>query len=384
MKKNNGLKLLIFSVFFCIYVFPSGLINNGVIISKFIFVLCSSFVYLIDILKTKKIKMIEILSILLIISFSVYTRNYELLMFITLPLLFRIIKYKNDIRDIIINSKLLYICLFFTIMYSLVYFGNRGRYAFTAIKEINQSGLSIFCLSCLLYYKNRSIGMINFIFGLLTISRSYYLSIIILFFYNKFIRDRIKKNSRIFSIFNYLNFTIITSVLFILLGYLFLFKYKIGEIYWGDELNSRLVNIFDYSNFFRFTAVLNLLNIISINPKFLLYGISQDNYIKYSILSCQKLNIPYRYTVPHNLFFAHLRIYGLFSIIETIVINKILKPLINNNNFGVYTGLIFYSCFLGAGFYSYWLYISIFLLIIWEIQGVKTNEENYKKVSCKI
>ena len=364
-------------VLFCIYIFPSGLMNNGVLISKYLFLFSSILLYLIDLIKNKEINLLEIIYISFILMYSFFSKNIEFLMLLTLPLLLRLIKYKQKIKKYLKESKFIYICLLFTLIYSFIFHGFRGRYAFTAIKEINQSGLAIFCLACLLYFKNKKIGIVTFCFGMLTISRSYYLAIIILIIYNRFIRNRINNDSRFIKLFNYKNCTIITSLIFILLGSLYLYKYYNNEIIWEDNISKRLFNIFDASNFFRFTAVINLLNIIKLEPKFILTGMSQYEYIKYGILSSSKLKIPYRYTVPHNLFFSHLKIYGFFSIFETIIISNIFNKLANKENFGLFIGLILYNCFLGAGFYSYWIYLSTFLMIMYN--GEDYHDKYIKK-----
>ena len=74
----------------------------------------------------------------------------------------------------------------------------------------------------------------------------------------------------------------------------------------------------------------------------------------------EKMKIPYKYIEPHNLFFSHLKMYGIFSIVETIYIHIILKKVINKDNFLLYIAIFLYSIILGAGLYSYWLYLSFF------------------------
>ena len=54
--------------------------------------------------------------------------------------------------------------------------------------------------------------------------------------------------------------------------------------------------------------------------------------------------------------------------------SSILKKITNSNNFGIYIGIALYSILLGAGFYSYWLYLSVFVLIT-NMGEVELNEK---------
>ena len=45
-----------------------------------------------------------------------------------------------------------------------------------------------------------------------------------------------------------------------------------------------------------------------------------------------------------------------------LYVSSIIKKIVNKKNFGIYLAIAFYSIFLGAGLYSYWLYLSVFAL----------------------
>lgn len=358
-------KLVIFTVLFCTYILPTGIMTEGdYTLPKIIFVLIIGILYLLSIINTKKISKRELLFDIIIIGITIYTKNINYIMFITICFLDKFMKYKDDINEYFNKSKILYICLIFTLIYSVIFSfsdDSRGRYAFAAIKEINQSGLSIFCLGILLLQKNKKVGIFTLIFGCLTFSRSYYLAILSFLIFT-FFRKR-KIINKITRFLNYWNITVISSVVLILLGVFYINAYRAGKIYLGDYVSNRLYTFLDYSNFFRFQSVIILLQCFQKYPLKILFGMTDVEFIDFGYEISREMNLPYRGTPPHNLFFSHLKIYGVFAIVEIIYVSKILKRIINNENFGIYLAIALYSIFLGAGLYSYWLYLSVFVLI---------------------
>lgn len=365
---KNILKFHIFIVLFCIYIFPTGLINTTFPIAKLIFIISSLLVYFFSL---NKINIKELLFIFLIFIFCLISKNIEYGMFITIILLDKVLKHEKEIKLYLKKSNILYICLVFTLIYSVLFFGTDGRYAFTAIKEINQSGLSIFCLAMLLIYKNKIIGLITLSIGLLTFSRSYYLAVL-LFFLSK--SNLLKKiiNKNIMKKCNYFNITILSSILLFFLGLFYIYQYKIGNIFWGDNINNRLYTFLDYSNFFRFTAVINLVLLFFYYPSKLILGVTEQEFITMGSYVSKQFNIPYKYIVPHNLFYSHLKLYGIFSIFEIIYVSSIMKKITTHENFYIYIAIVAYSVVLGAGLYSYWLYLSSYVLIVYN--GKKRQE----------
>ena len=57
--------------------------------------------------------------------------------------------------------------------------------------------------------------------------------------------------------------------------------------------------------------------------------------------------------------------------VETIYVHIILKKIVNKENFMIYIAIFLYSIILGAGLYSYWLYLTFFMLVLNE----ESNEE---------
>lgn len=364
-KKFSLIHFFVFIVLFCTYILPTGIISTSFSASKLLFVLVICGLYM---LTLKKFDIKEVIFLGIIIVMTVLSKNINYLMFITLAFLKKVLNYREDIVNYIKKSKILYVCLIFTLLYSLLFAGTGGRYAFAAIKEINQSGLSIFCLALLLMCKNKKVGWFTLLFGLLTISRSYYLAFIIYIFSKTKISEKIS-SMKITTKLNYFNLTVITSVILIGFGVFYIYEYKLGNIFWGDNISNRLYNFLDYSNFFRFVAVINILLVFKMAPTKLLFGVSDREFIQYGILVARELNIPYKYLVPHNLFFSHLKMYGIFSLFETIYVSSILKRVVDSKNFMIFIAIFMYSIFLGAGLYSYWLYLSVFVFLLYSNQS---------------
>lgn len=369
-KKDIDVKFIIYIVLFCTYIFPTGIFfKENYAAPKLIFMISVFFMYIMEIISKGKIGKKELLFNISAVILTFFSQNINFMLFIILPYMNRMLKKKEKIIEITKNTNMLYICLAFTFLYSLYFRGSqdsRGRLAFTAIKEINQSGLAIFCLGCLLMSKNKFMGKLTLLFGCLTFSRSYFLAIICLIL-NKMLKF-IKKDSFNFLISKttYLTLTIVSSIVLILLGNFYIIQYKAGNIVSEANMTSRLLNFLDYSNFFRFQAIIVLLKCFQNYPSTILLGMSNEDYLELGRNISKKMDLPFRGTPPHNLFFSHLKIYGFMSIIETCYVSLILKKIVNRNNYGIYLAIVLYSIFLGAGLYSYWLYLTIFSLLVYD------------------
>ena len=362
--KKLYIESLIIIILFCTYIFPTGLFNLPTSVPKFIFI-CSAFVlkFLYNIYN-KSFKLNDVVFIIILGILAIISNNINFLTFFPLILVQDVIDEKDKVKEYIKSSSILYICLCFTVIYSILFFGYSDRYAFTAIKEINQSGLAIFFLALMLNIKNRKIGVITMAFGLLTFSRSYYLAVILFLLSKIKILKKTFTNKKIINFCNYMNLTIISSIILILLGIFYLNEYKNGNIFWGDEISNRLFNLLDYSNFFRFIAIINIVLIIKYFPSKMIFGITDFDFKIIVKEISLDLSIPYKYVTPHNLFFSHLKMYGLFSIYEVFFVSNKLKQLITTDNFFIYIAIAAYSFILGAGLYSYWLFLAIFTFII--------------------
>lgn len=369
-KQYNMIKMVIYTVLFAVYILPTGLINSEIPIDKLIFIFIISMLYILDIIGRKKIKKHHLLFILVIITLNIVGKTIDYFLFLPILFLDILLEHKEEIKEILNKSSILYICLAFTILYSLINFGKESRYVYTAIMEINQSGLAIFCLALLIVNKNKKIGYFVLILGLLTVSRSYYLAVIIyIMSHTKFVKAMLNSIQSKIKYINYFNITVISSFILIGIAYLYLYEYSIGNVFWGDEISNRLINLFDYSNLFRFLANLIVILFFVNSPMKMFVGVTREDYISFGRDIYSYHGIPYKYTTPHNLFFSHLKMYGVFTVIEIIFVSNILKKITNKNNFMIYIAIVTYSIILGAGLYSYWLYLSALVLVIYEDGG---------------
>lgn len=380
-------KIIVFLVFFCTYIFPTAEIpleKNIYGMPKLIFIF---FTFLLYILAVRKIKKREIFFIIAIVFLTIITKEYNYLMFVSIIFLDKVISYKEYIKKYMSETKLLYICLMFTIFYSFLYYKTDNRFAHTSIQEINQSGISIFCLGVLLLKRNKKIGIFTLLFGCLTFSRSYILALAcMVLFQTKVVKNFLtEKNVKRL---NYLNLTVISSIILFLLGILYIIQYKNGNIVITKNTANRMLVLFDESNFLRFTAIFYTVLYFIKNPFRIFLGISDKNYMIFGRNEANSLNIMYKLTIPHNLFFSHLKLYGIFSFFEIIYTSYILKKVTDKENFAIYIAIALYSIFLGCGFYSYWLYLSVFCLIFLEkdksLLNGGDNDENNKKNNIKV
>jgi len=366
MSRMNLVQVALMIVLFCTYIFPSGYLNSTIPFDKLIFSGGIIGLYAIYILKKKKLSKVDFAFFIICIFLFLITGYSNFLLFMTIPFAKLMIEQKDDIVDFLKKSKILYVCLAFTALYSIIYFGRDSRYAFTAIKEINQSGLAIFLLAILLRIKNKKISFLVFLLGMLTFSRSYYVAIFCFalsqmkivkkVLNSKFIINNMEK-------LNYLNLTLLSNILLILIGIFYIWQYKSGNIISDFDVSSK-IHLLDYSNFFRFTVNVIMLGISIQHPIQLMFGISRVEYISFSRVFFTEYGLPYKYTNPHNLFFSHLKQYGFFVIIEIIYISSLLKKIVTEKNLLVYLAVVAYSIILGAGLYSYWLYLTISALIV--------------------
>lgn len=373
--KELLMKVVVITVLACTYIIPTGIIETKYSISKIIFVGVIAVVYIIQVMKTKEVKKTEIAFLVLIVLFCIISCNLNYLVFITIPFISRNLKYKDDVKKYILETNILYVCLFFTVIYSIIFAGKGGRYAFTAIKEINQSGLSIFCLGIMLIKKNRKLGIATLLLGTLTFSRSYYLACIIYIISNIKLIQKIFLKEKFIRICNYTNLTIITTIAFIVIGVFYIQQYKAGNIFWGDEVSTRLYTFLDYSNFFRFVTNILLVLAFKERPYRIFTGMSDNEFRMLGQQISNQMDLPHHYILPHNLFLSHLEMYGIFSIIEIVYISNILKKITNRKNFFLYIAIVTYSVILGAGLYSYWLYLTVFMLVINSETETVQNEE---------
>lgn len=362
------LRILVFGVLLIVYGFPQGLLTRyyGIDFSvdKLLFSILVIGLFVINKIKTMKITSAQVLFIVLSIVFACFSHEPRCLLLCYLPAVEDLLPYRSKICDILKKSRILYVCLGMTVFYTFIYsrlgIVNSDRYAFSAIGEINQSGLAIFCLSVMMMVKNKRVGYLCMGFGLLTVSRSYFLAVALYFIGKVKMIKKILIRVSHWRVFNYWAIVALSSIALIGLGFFFIWQNKIGNVYWGDDVETRIFRLLDYSNLFRFVTNVSLIMIFIRYPYALLTGLSDQAFFSESAVSYNMLGIPFRATNPHNLFFSHLRIYGAFSFVETWYIARIFWKIVNNRTLIVFIISALYSIFLGAGLYSYWLFITIF------------------------
>lgn len=374
---NQSTRLITYLTLIMVYIFPTGLIFGSFnAIQNHIFTLFVFLLYLINRIYLNCISKNTLIFWIIVIFVGIYTKRFGFLDMLILPVLKDFIKHRNEVNRVISKSFIPYLCIIFTFIYSILYhilgIGGRGEGAigsgliFTAIGEINLTGLSIFCLSLIIRKKSKLLSSILFMFGFLTISRSYMLAILCLIIFNfKFIKMFLKK---MISRITYLKLTILFSIILFLLGVLNIYLYLNGEIVSHSSTAgfSRLFVFNDLSNYFRFLAIYLIVMIIINNPKAAFLGFSNEQFVEYGIEIAQQKGILFSEIGTHNLFFSHLKMYGIGVFLEIIYVSKCLKSIITESNFGIFIGIFFYCIILGTGFNNYWLYLSVITLILYE------------------
>ena len=68
----------------------------------------------------------------------------------------------------------------------------------------------------------------------------------------------------------------------------------------------------------------------------------------------------------HNLFYSHLKMYGLFVFLEIMCVSKYLKRIVNENNIGIFIAFFLYTIILGSGLSGIWLYLATIVLVLYE------------------
>lgn len=365
-------KFLVYMIFLCSYILPIYYLENkGYPIIKFVFI---AFICILYLLTLKKITLFEVFFVTGLLGLVVITKSIESLQFIGIVVLYKMIPYKNEIKKILESSNIIWVALIATIIYSFMYIGD-GRLFHTSIKEINQSGLAILFLALIIRKRNLFIGNIILFLGLFTLSRTYLLAFFILLLFNipiiksKYITQKMIKRT------SFIKVLTITSVLLLCIAFLYDYLYQTGRLYIYDSNFTRLFNFADMSNYFRFITNKNLVMIFEREPKFLLTGMTENDFFIYSMNLAKELGQAYRYTNPHNFVFSYLKIYGGFSFFVFLYISKILKKIVDEGNYSIYLTLIVYAIFLSVGFNHYWLYLSSFVLILYGKEDVMDDTE---------
>ncbi len=373
----NFVKVISFVTMFCVYLAPTYFLTSilGFDVTKYIFLIVSIAVYATVLTIRKTITPIELMMFFLIILLCYLKKSIEPLSLIELMLSYRIVDYfissNNYISDIV-----LIMCGLGIILYSTIYFNYNGRFVYTGLREINQSGFGIFLFTLIVRKYNKKIGNICMLLGLFTFSRNYLLCLIV------FLCLEAIKNKKIFEkIYTFLDFKklmILNVIILLVIATVFEYAYKHNMLVQYQSGFKKYFYILDYSNYFRFTTNSNLIKIYASEPNKLITGITEEEFYQKNLAVVRENNGVYRKIKPHNYFFSYLRIYGIFSIIIFLYLNATLKKIVNKNNYSILFSVFIYSMFLGVGFTNYWLYLTLITLCVYrntlEIKEEDCNE----------
>lgn len=365
--KDRKIKLfdvLIAAVFINLYMIPIYYLTDmGVRLDEYIFMIILVSFYITYLFSYKTIKIKDIFFIIFIFYIVIQHQSISETHLLSLVVIDKIIEEKDQLASKLRNTKLKYFALAFTVFYTLIYFGDNGRYIFTGIKEINQSGFLLMMLFIIIKSTNKKIGDILILIGILTFSRSYIFSVIVFYSSNLFFSN-IRDNNILVKISKkFLVLGIISIIVLISLSIAFTNLYLKGELIEYQEGVSRLLSFNDYSNYFRFITNTNLLEMYSNDPRLLITGISSEKFLELNRQLAVSKGLMYRAIRPHNFFFSYLRIYGVFSVGIFLYLSTILKKVVTKKNIPVFLVVIIYASTLGMGFSNTWLFLTVFALI---------------------
>lgn len=359
-------------IYACIYIIPSVSFWGEQRELQYARIIFFVFTTMIVFVMLKRLRLFDLLICFLAVMLALITKSLAPLSWISTVVLCRIIELDEGeyIKCVIRDTKMNYIALIFVFLYSFLYGyetiqNGNFQFARTAIYEVNQSGLAILCLGLIIKSKNNLIGNAVLCFGVLGLSRNYVLALIVLVVCNfKVISGKlIKLYDK--GLLRFTMIMIVTTVIIIGIGILYLQWWENGEITFKKGI-SRINNLKDYSNFYRFSTNVAFINMIIKDPIHLLLGYSniEDYRTGLSIMS-NALNITTRGNVPHNFMLSYVRLYGISSILLIIYISRLLNHVISRTNIAIYLSICLYPIFMSAGFNTFWLYLTIFVLLIY-------------------
>lgn len=371
LHKFDLIEGLVFVIYFCIFILPSSYFNEmGAPITKYIYLIYILFMYFVMSVRGKN-NIKEIFLLIIIFLIAILNNSLNIVNIVGVLVGYRLISnnYTARIKEVVLNTHMNYIALFATVFYSIYYYkldGNR-RLVRTAVGEINQSGLAIFCLGMIFRKKKKWLGNIVMALGVLSFSRNYVLAILIYFILNISIIKHFVIKYKLEKKFSFLSITFISTIILVILGGVYQYLYRKGMISFAQVSINRLFNLVDMANYYRFTANMYLGHIFIENPLLFLKGIPDlQVYQNYCYEIAGRIGYLFSGNTPHNFFFSYLRIYGGFIIVIFFYISKIMKSIVNYNNFGVFLAIMSYAIFLSAGFNTFWLYLTLFTLLVYE------------------
>lgn len=313
------------------------------------------------------INLSDLLFIVYVLFIVFLKKEVTFLHLISLVWIDKLLNYKDDIQRFFKEGSGKFFCwisILFCILYSGLYFGYNNRYLFTGIKEPNESGLSLFMLFLLIRFYSRKIGNLLLILGVLTFSKSYLLGIVV-FFVTTFL-VKYFKSIKIHKLFNFFAIMLISCSVLIVLAELFTVYARNGLLQPYVETGlDRFTTFMDTSNYFRFSVNKNLLMIYTQKPTYLLTGIGTEEFLLENLMITRQMGGEFRAIKPHNYFFSYLQIYGFFAIYVFIYVGKMLNKIKNNRNLPIYLSSYLFAIFLGLGLNSYWLLLTVLVMIVY-------------------
>lgn len=372
-------KYICLPIFVICYIVPIYFFRTiGMNIDNLLFIIYFLTIFISFYITKKKMALRDLLFIILVVAISIYQKSIVHMHLVSLVVLDKLVEDRENIQFYLEKKtkNIFFLCLLFIILYSCLYFGYVNRYLFTGIKEPNESSLLILVLFLFIRYSNKKMGNALLMLGFLTFSKSYMLGVVS-FFIISFLFGKIRNEKLLLKLFSFYKLSIISIMLLIMLSFTF------SNLAANNKLSSyassgfeRFTVLTDSSNYYRFTVNTNLLYIFKDEPKYILTGLTSDEFYKENLKVCRKYHVMYRKIRPHNYFFSYMQIYGIFSFFIFSYVNRIMKKIINKESLPIFLVLFTYVTFLGMGFNSYWLYLSVFLIIMYG--GIKngTKETN--------
>lgn len=366
-QKIDLIKLVIIIVFLSFFVLPINLFRQiGFNFDEYIFAFAIIVYFFNYIFKNGKLKLKDFFILIIMIYFFVIDSTLTHIHFLSLIVLDKMLVNKEKIAGYIYNSRITMISLLFVFVYSVIYFGHDGRYIYTGLRSPNQGGLTLILLFLIIRIKNKKMGNLMLLMGLLTFSKSYLLGLLIFIITNILVHKKIPSSKLLIASLKNFKFLAISSVVFVILvsGYF-------GVLYNTNSLKSytkgfeRYTTIFDYSNYFRFSVNTNLLKVYEKHPDKLLYGIDNEDFFLYNLEITQDEGQRYNRIKPHNYFFSYMQKYGIFSLMIFWYLASILKKVVVRENLSVFLLIFAYVTFLGSGLTSNWLYLSVFTMLLY-------------------
>ena len=355
--------------FIITYILPTSIMPEiiGLRIDVIFFILVIFFNLLYIIAVDQKMKYWELALLVFIALRVIFLKDFRAIVLFSIVIASRMtLAYSNNYK-IMSEKKLkfvLMLSMIATMVYTVIFWGNFNRYAFTTYGEPNISSLSIFLLSVIIMKYYKRLGRLLMLFGFLTFSRSYMLAVFCFVFIPSMLNRPFTRRLYNTVTKNFFIVIVLISTLLVVLSSMFTSLYDQNLLMSSGAGLGRVLNILDYSNYLRFKVNTNLIELYISNPLKLLSGYETKEFIEQKILLSRSNGYYMTQIKPHNFFYSYLQSYGGFTVFIMYYISNIFKILISKRNFALYVSIITYVTFLGTGLNSYFLIVSTIALMI--------------------